>query len=346
MIAGGQSLVPMMMLHFAAPSALIDIGGVDERTIELGDDGTLVLSALVRHADLEHSDVVAEHVPMLTQAVRQIGNVRVRHRGTIGGSLAHGEPAAELPCVLIAHGAIVHALGPDGERTIAVDDLPVMQLMTSLGDGELITRVEVPDAHRRARARASSRWRRRPGDFAMVNVAALVTCDDEGTCTAVRLVLGAVGQRPVDVSAAAQALVGHAIDEESSEAVAAAVAAEAEVDPELARRRRLPARDGRGAGGPGAARRVRGRAAAPQRDHGGAHDRDLAGSSSASPINGRPTDFGVSAEPVAARAAAHRGRRPRGQARVRRGRVRDLHRPARRRAGQRLPDVRGAGRRL
>jgi CO/xanthine dehydrogenase FAD-binding subunit len=90
-IAGGQSLVPMMMLRFAAPSALIDIGGVDERTIEL-NDGTLVLSALVRHVDLEHSEVIAEHAPMLTQAVRQIGNVRVRQRGTIGGSLAHGEP--------------------------------------------------------------------------------------------------------------------------------------------------------------------------------------------------------------------------------------------------------------
>src|SRR6202000_2117811 len=143
-IAGGQRLVPMMMLHYAAPTALIDIGGVDERTIELSHDDTLVLSALVRHVDLEHSDVVAEQVPMLTQAARHIGNVRVRQRGTIGGSLAHGEPAAELPCVLIAHGASIDVLGPDGERTIAVNDLPIMQLMTSLREGELITRVEVP----------------------------------------------------------------------------------------------------------------------------------------------------------------------------------------------------------
>src|ERR1700753_2425978 len=114
-IAGGQSLVPMMMLHSAAPSALIDIGGVDERTIELADDGTLMLSALVRHVDLEHSELVAQQGPMLNQAVRHIGNVRARQRGTIGGSLAHGEPAGELPCVLIAHGASVQALGPGGE---------------------------------------------------------------------------------------------------------------------------------------------------------------------------------------------------------------------------------------
>jgi CO/xanthine dehydrogenase FAD-binding subunit len=229
-IAGGQSLVPMMMLHYAAPSALVDIGGVDERTIELSENGTLVLSALVRHVDLEHSEVVAEHVPMLTQAVRQIGNVRVRQRGTIGGSLAHGEPAAELPCVLIAHGASVHTLGPDGERTIAVNDLPIMQLVTSLGEGELITRVEVPTL-----TQGQGCWfiemTRRPGDFAMVNVAAIVTCDNRGACTAVRLVLGAVGNRPVDVSEAAQALVGHVIDEEASETVAAAIAADAEVTP-------------------------------------------------------------------------------------------------------------------
>lgn len=228
-IAGGQSLVPMMMLHFAAPSALIDIGGVDERTIEL-DDGTLVLSALVRHVDLEHSEVIAEHAPMLTQAVRQIGNVRVRQRGTIGGSLAHGEPAAELPCVLIAHGASVHALGPDGERTIAVNDLPVMQLMTALGEGELITRVDVP-ALTDGQGSCFIEMARRPGDFAMVNAAAIVTCDERDTCTAARLVLGAVGNRPVDVSQAAQELVGHVIDEESSEAVAVAVAADAEVTP-------------------------------------------------------------------------------------------------------------------
>ncbi|HEX3689214.1 MAG TPA: xanthine dehydrogenase family protein subunit M [Solirubrobacteraceae bacterium] len=229
-IAGGQSLVPMMMLHFAAPSALIDIGGVDERTIELTDDGTLVLSALVRHVDLERSDVVAERVPMLTQAARQIGNVRVRQRGTIGGSLAHGEPAAELPCVLIAHGASVQALGPDGERTIAVNDLPVMQLMTALGEGELITQVRVPGL---AAGQGSCflEMARRPGDFAMVNVAAIVTVDESGTCSAVRLVLGAVGHRPVDVSEAAQTLVGAPVDETSTDDVGRVIAADAEVTP-------------------------------------------------------------------------------------------------------------------
>ena len=94
-IAGGQSLVPMMMLRMAAPTALVDVGGAGERTIEVRD-GTLELSALVRHVDLEHSDTVAAACPMLTEAVRHIGNVRVRQRGTIGGSLAHAEATSEL----------------------------------------------------------------------------------------------------------------------------------------------------------------------------------------------------------------------------------------------------------
>jgi aerobic carbon-monoxide dehydrogenase medium subunit len=228
-IAGGQSLVPMMMLHVAAPSALVDIAGADERTIELAED-RLVLSALVRHVDLEHSETVEQNAPMLTQAVRHIGNVRVRQRGTIGGSLAHGEPAAELACVAIAHGAVVHTLGPDGEREIAAADLPILPFVTSLREGELITGVEVP-ALAEGQGACFLEIARRPGDFAMVNVAAIVTCDADGTCTAARLALGALGPRPVDASAGAEALVGAAIDDAASEAVGRAVAAAAEIGP-------------------------------------------------------------------------------------------------------------------
>jgi len=228
-IAGGQSLVPMMMLRVAAPSALIDIAGADERTIELADE-RLVLSALVRHVDLEHSELVEQNAPMLTQAVRQIGNVRVRQRGTIGGSLAHGEPAAELACVAIAHGAAIHLLGPDGEREVAAADLPVLPFVTSLRDGELITRVEVPTLTD-GQGSCFLELARRPGDFAMINVAAIVTCEEGGICTAARLALGALGPRPVDVSSVTEVLVGAPIDGSASEAVGRAVAADAEIGP-------------------------------------------------------------------------------------------------------------------
>src|SRR5919197_15687 len=121
-IAGGQSLVPMMMLRLAEPPVLVDIGGADERTIERAN-GALVLSALARHVDLQWSPVVHDACPVLAEAAGHIGNVRVRHRGTIGGSLAHAEPTAELPCLAVALGASVRTLGPDGERTILADEL-------------------------------------------------------------------------------------------------------------------------------------------------------------------------------------------------------------------------------
>jgi CO/xanthine dehydrogenase FAD-binding subunit len=228
-IAGGQSLVPMMMLRLAAPTALIDLAGADQRTIELRD-GQLVLSALVRHADIEHSEVVAEHVPMLTEAVRQIGNVRVRQRGTIGGSLAHGEATAELPSVALAHKATVQVLGPDGERTIPAGELAVTHLTTSLAPAEVITAVQVP-VLAAGQGSCFVELARRAGDFAMVDVAALLTCAGDGRLTGARLVVGAVGHRPADMSEAAQPLLGQPLDDAPVDEVARTVADEVQVGP-------------------------------------------------------------------------------------------------------------------
>ena len=201
---------------------------------------------------------------MLTQAVRHIGNVRVRQRGTIGGSLAHAEPAAELTCVLIAHGASVRALGPGGERTIAVDDLPITQLMTSLGEGELITRVEVP-ALTEGQGSCFIEMARRPGDFAMVNVAAIVTCDESGTCTAARLVAGR-GRRPAGRRLRGRAGARRPCHRRGGKrGRRRGLAADAEVTPSshagIEYRREMAG----GARGPGAARRLRGRRAQAQR---------------------------------------------------------------------------------
>ncbi len=228
-LAGGQSLVPMMMLRLAAPSTLIDIAGADQRTIEVRD-GRLVLSALVRHVDLEHSEVVARHVPMLTEAAGQIGNVRVRQRGTIGGSLAHGEATAELPCVALAHGATVHALGPGGERKIPAGDLAVTHLTTSLAPAEVITRVEFP-VLTAGQGSCFLELARRAGDFAMVDVAALLTCAVDGRLTEARLVVGAVGHRPVDMSEATGPLLGQALDETTVDEVSRIVADQVQVGP-------------------------------------------------------------------------------------------------------------------
>jgi CO/xanthine dehydrogenase FAD-binding subunit len=228
-LAGGQSLVPMMMLGLAAPTLLVDVGGAGERTIERRD-GSLVLSALVRHVALEESDVVRDACPMLTEAVRHIGNVRVRHRGTIGGSLAHAEATAELAAVAVAQKAAVHVLGPRGERTVPAADLFVTHLTTSLEPAEVITGVEFPALGPRTGS-CFLEMARRAGDFAMAEVAATVSIDREGRCDDVRLVIGAVADRPADVSDAAHALIGAPLEQQAVAELARAVADQIEIGP-------------------------------------------------------------------------------------------------------------------
>ncbi len=228
-IAGGQSLVPMMMLRIAEPAVLVDVGGAAERTIERAD-GTLVVSALARHVDLEESAAARDACPMLAEAASRIGNVRVRHRGTIGGALAHGEPTAEWPCLAVALGATVRALGPSGERAIAADDLFVTHLTTSLEPGEVITRIEMP-VLRPGQGSSFVELARRAGDFAMVEVAALVTLGGDGRCTEARVVVGATADRPADLSATAAALHGERPGERLAGEVARAAADEVEVGP-------------------------------------------------------------------------------------------------------------------
>ena len=228
-VAGGQSLVPMMMLRLAEPTVLVDVGRAAERSIQR-TDGTLVLSALVRHVDLERSSVVAEGCPVLAEAATHIGNIRVRHRGTIGGSLAHAEPTAELPCLAVALGASVRTLGPEGERTIAADDLFVTHLTTSLEAGEVITEVEVPVGGA-GRGTCFLEMARRTGDFALVEVAAVVDLDANGRCAGARLVVGATADRPADVSSAAEPLLGEEPSERAAQEAGRAAAEALEIGP-------------------------------------------------------------------------------------------------------------------
>ena len=229
-LAGGQSLVPMMMLGLAAPTLLVDVGGAGERTIERRD-GSLVLSALVRHVEIEQSDVVRDACPMLAEAVGHIGNVRVRHRGTIGGSLAHAEATAELATVAVAQKATVRVLGPRGERTVLAADLFVTHLTTSLERAEVITAVDFPTAGGPRTGSCFLEMARRAGDFAMVEVAATVSIDHDGRCDEVRLVVGAVADRPADVSDLARALIGEPPARAAVAELARAVADQVEVGP-------------------------------------------------------------------------------------------------------------------
>lgn len=186
---------------------LVDLNGVRELEGIAERDGALVVGAMTRHRTLERSAEVARACPLLAEAVRSIGHVAIRNRGTIGGSLAHADPAAELPAVATALGAEVRVRGPGGERTLRASGLFELPLVTSLAPDELIVSVAFP----RRPPRTGQAWvevARRHGDFALAGVAAAVSLDEHGTVREARLALAGVGPVPVDASSEAAALAG------------------------------------------------------------------------------------------------------------------------------------------
>jgi CO/xanthine dehydrogenase FAD-binding subunit len=199
-IAGGQSLVPMMNLRIAAPTVLVDLSGAAEPSIE-SDDDCIIVSALTRHCDLERSPVLAEQCPIVAAAARYIGNVRVRNRGTIGGSLAHADPAAELPCVAVALAASVQTESPRGQRVLGASDFFQSVFTTSLEPDELITNIKLPKLGRSC-GWSFQEFARRTGDYG-ISVAAILEFDGN-QCRAASLVAGSVADKPlklVDVEA-------------------------------------------------------------------------------------------------------------------------------------------------
>lgn len=215
-VAGGQSLVPMMNLRLAYPSQLIDISHIPGLgAIERRPDGNLRFGAMVTHADVEHSAVVAGAAPGLVDAIRHIAHPQIRSRGTVGGSLCHADSAAEWPLLLVAYGGSVTVASRTGERVIEADDLFLSVFTTSMEQSEFLTRIDLPVAGRRL---AFQELTRRMGDYGLALVAA--TCDDvSGPLRNVRIAVGgAVGTtcrarhaesllegRDADVSAASDA---------------------------------------------------------------------------------------------------------------------------------------------
>jgi carbon-monoxide dehydrogenase medium subunit len=227
-LAGGQSLMPMLSMRLARPEALVDINHVGELDYIRADNGTLVLGALARQAALEASAEVAAACPLLAQALPQVGHPSIRNRGTIGGSLAHADPSAELPAVVTALNATLVARGPRGERTIEVADFFKHWFTTSLAEDELMTEVRLP----KQRADAGSavlEVARRHGDFALVGVATTLAVSSEGRLEDVRIVGFATGPTPRRLTGAEGILEG---SEPIGDALREAAArAQEEVDP-------------------------------------------------------------------------------------------------------------------
>lgn len=195
-IAGGQSLVPMMNMRIAQPELLVDINRIEGLAGVALDGGRLVIGALTRHADLASNALVAQHAPVLAHAAGTIGHYAIRQRGTIGGSLAHADPAAQLPLVMTLLDAEIEVQSINGGRTIAAADFFETLFTTTLEPGEMVTAIRVP-VLREGHGWGLKLFNRRAGDFAEVSAAALVIDGEDGK--AVRLALGSVVPAPMRV---------------------------------------------------------------------------------------------------------------------------------------------------
>jgi carbon-monoxide dehydrogenase medium subunit len=209
-LAGGQSLMPLLNFRLARPAHVIDVNRLTSlAAIAAGDDGGLRIGALARQRALERSALVSERCPLLGQALSFVGHPQIRARGTLGGSLAHADPAAELPAVMVALEARLTLRRAGGERTVAAEDFLVGLLTTALGHDELLTEIALPPWP----ARTGSGVRevaKRHGDFALGGVAATLTLDAQGRVARARLVGFGVGPVPMRLADAERSLVGGA----------------------------------------------------------------------------------------------------------------------------------------
>jgi len=200
LLAGGHSLLPLMKLRLATPGVLVDVGRIEGLSYVRDAGDHIAIGALTRHRDLETSDVARTHVPLLARVAAQIGDPQVRHRGTIGGSLAHGDPASDLPAAALAYGATFVAQGPNGTREIPADTFFEGFLETALAPDEMLTEIKVPKSDG---ASAFQKFNRRAQDWAIVGVAAVL----DGTP---RVALVNMGPTPVRARAVEEALASGA----------------------------------------------------------------------------------------------------------------------------------------
>jgi carbon-monoxide dehydrogenase medium subunit len=223
LLAGGQSLIPLMRLRLARPTHLVDLNGVPDLGAVEVDDGWLRIGALVRESALESSDEVCRLFPVLRETTSVIADPSVRNLATVGGNLAHGDPANDHPATMTALGAEVVAFGPSGERTIPVEAFFEGLFETALEPAEVLTEIRVPLPAAGSGA-AYRKVKRQVGDFAIVGVAASVTLED-GAVSGSRLVFTNVASTPVRTPAAEQELVGRSPDDGTLWSVAGAAAA-------------------------------------------------------------------------------------------------------------------------
>jgi carbon-monoxide dehydrogenase medium subunit len=218
LLAGGQSLMPLMNFRLTRPAALIDLNAVASLSYIREDDGSVRFGAMTRQRSIEFSPVVRQRLPLLSEATALVGHLPIRTRGTIGGSLAHADPSAEYPAVLAALDGTVVVKGPRGERTLRSAQLFQSYLTTSLEPDDVLVEVSVP-AMPPGAGFAFEEFSRRHGDFAIVGIAAMLVGQDT-RCTAARLATAGTGPVPVRLRAAEEILERDGFSEAAIQAAA------------------------------------------------------------------------------------------------------------------------------
>ena len=230
-IAGGQSLVPMMNFRLARPEILIDINGIKELDYIKTDGDELVIGALTRERDLEQSPLVIEKWPLLSKAISYIGHSAIRNRGTVGGSLVHADPSAEIPTALCALNGKLKVVGPLDEKILAPEEFFLTYLTTSLEPSDLLVEIRIPALPKKM-GWSFGELSRRSGDFAIVAVGILLFTEKPGVCSEARISMGGVGPTPIRAQEAEAMLAGQKITEKLIAAAAQQAAEETDTEPD------------------------------------------------------------------------------------------------------------------
>jgi aerobic carbon-monoxide dehydrogenase medium subunit len=207
LLAGGQSLMPMLNMRFVLPDHIIDLNRVEGLSFIRENNGALEIGAMTRQRELEFSDLVRKRCPLMHEAILQVGHRQTRNRGTLGGSLCHLDPSAELVSVAAALDATVMVQAPNSTREVAIDAFPVAYMTPAIEANEIVTMVRFP-LWPQPHGHGFVEFARRHGDFAIVSAAALLIEDGAGKITRASVTLGGMGAAPVRASAVEQALVG------------------------------------------------------------------------------------------------------------------------------------------
>lgn len=206
-LAGGQSLMPMLNMRYVMPDHVIDLNRIEGLAYIREDGDVLEIGAMTRQRELEFSDLVLKHCPLMHEALLQVGHRQTRNRGTIGGSLSHLDPAAEIPAVCAATDAVIRVQGPNGAREIAFADFPAGYMTPAIEMDEMVIGLRVP-TWPAGHGYAFVEFARRHGDFAVASAAALLEVGSNGKITRASLTVGGVGASPLRMNAIEQALIG------------------------------------------------------------------------------------------------------------------------------------------